>query len=385
VPPQSHEDKLLFTPGPLTTSATVKAAMLHDAGSWHADFNAVVARVRDQLLALLGVAREDGYECILMQGSGTFGLEAVVGSCVPRGKKLLVAVNGAYGERIGRIAEVLGIDTVVLKYAEHEQPRVDDLAEALAADADISVVCAVHCETTTGILNPIAEIGRVVSDAGRLYFVDAMSSFGAIPIDMAAIGIDFLVSSANKCIEGVPGFSFAIVRREPLLASERDARSLSLDLAGQLRGFERNGQFRFTPPTHAILAFDQALRALADEGGVEGRGNRYRANHDVLTAGMRDLGFRQHLADDMQSFIITSFHYPEHPAFDFGTFYASLADRGFIIYPGKLSEIDCFRIGTIGRIFPEDIRALLDAIGVTLAEMGVPVPVTEPISGGSVG
>lgn len=350
--------------------------MLHDAGSWHADFNAVVARVRDQLLKLAGVSREDGYECILMQGSGTFGLEAVVGSSVPRGKKLLVAVNGAYGARIAKIAEVLGIEAVVLTYPEHEQPRAEDVGDALAADTDIAVACVVHCETTTGILNPIAEIGRAVKDAGRLYFVDAMSSFGGIPIDVAGIGIDYLVSSANKCIEGVPGFSFVIAHREPLLANESAARSLSLDLAAQLRGFEKNGQFRFTPPTHAILAFEEALAELAEEGGIEGRGARYRANHEILVAGMHDLGFRIHLDPAVQSYIITSFHYPEHPAFDFGVFYTSLAERGFIIYPGKLSAIDCFRIGTIGRIFPDDIRALLGAIAATLAEMGMPVPET---------
>ncbi|MEX0682054.1 MAG: 2-aminoethylphosphonate--pyruvate transaminase [Dehalococcoidia bacterium] len=379
-PERDPSEKLLFTPGPLTTSATVKQAMMRDAGSWHWEFNEMVARVRQKLLAVAGVSRDDGYECILLQGSGTYGLEAVVGSGVPRGAKFLVAINGAYGERIARIAEVLGVETVALRYREHELPSAGEVRSALADDPAIAMVCAVHCETTTGILNPIAEIGRAVKEAGRLYFVDAMSSFGAIDIDVRGIGIDYLVSSANKCIEGVPGFSFVIARRQALIDAETGARSLSLDLLAQLRGFEKGGQFRFTPPTHTILAFDQALRELEDEGGVAGRGDRYRANHETLIAGMRDLGFRQHLAPDRQSFIITSFHYPAHPAFDFDTFYRALAERGFIIYPGKLSAIDCFRIGSIGRLFPEDFRNLLAAIAATLKEVGVPVPVPEAAS-----
>jgi 2-aminoethylphosphonate-pyruvate transaminase len=352
----------------------VKAAMMRDAGSWHWEFNEIVARVRDELLRVAGVAREDGYETVLLQGSGTYALEAVVGSAVPRGARFLVAVNGAYGARIVRMAEVLGIETIALTCAEEERVDPGAVAAALAADAEIAVVCLVHCETTTGILNPVAEVGRAVKAAGRTYFVDAMSSFGAIEIDLAGIGIDYLVSSANKCIEGVPGFSFVIARRQAILDSEGQARSLSLDLAGQLRGFEKNGQFRFTPPTHAILAFDQALRELAEEGGPAGRGARYRANHETLVAGMRQLGFRQFLPPERQSYIITAFRYPDHPAFEFDAFYRRLADRGFVIYPGKLTDTDCFRIGTIGRIFPDDVKRLLEAIAATLGELGVPVP-----------
>ena len=379
-PARDPSEKLLFTPGPLTTSATVKAAMMRDAGSWHWEFNETVAHVREEILRVAGVRREDGYEAILVQGSGTYGLEAVVCSAVPRDAKLLVAVNGAYGARIVHMAEVLGIETVAVTCAEDETPDPQAVANALADDEGIAVACVVHCETTTGILNPIAEIGRAVKDADRMYFVDAMSSFGAMEIDLRGIGVDYLVSSANKCIEGVPGFSFVIARRQALLDTEGSARSLSLDLLAQLRGFEKNGQFRFTPPTHAILAFDQALRELAEEGGPPGRGARYQANHETLINGMRELGFREFPPPDRQSYIITSFCYPEHPDFEFNRFYRGLADRGFIIYPGKLTETDCFRIGTIGRIFPDDIRRLLAAIGETLGEMGVPVPVSRAVA-----
>ena len=279
-------DKILFTPGPLTTSLTVKQAMLRDVGSWHFEFNAVVQQVREKLLGLAGVSREAGYECVLLQGSGTFGVEAVFATCVPPNGKVAVLANGAYGERTVLMLQHAKIDHVVLRTPEDTPNDPAALESALSSDKAITHVAVIHCETTTGILNPIDEIGHVVKRHGRAYIVDAMSSFAAIPIDFAAAGIDFLISSANKCIEGVPGFSFVIARRAALLANEGHARSLSLDLIGQLKGFEKNDQFRYTPPTHSILAFDQALRELDLEGGVPARGARYRRNHEVLVDGM---------------------------------------------------------------------------------------------------
>jgi len=371
-PLPSSRDKTLFTPGPLTTSLNVKQAMLRDAGSWHAEFNAVVAAIREQLLSLAGVSRDAGYEAILMQGSGSFGVEAVITSTVPRDGKLLVVVNGAYGQRAVRMAEVAGIEAAVLPFPEDTPADPDGVRAALAADGAITSVIAVHCETTTGLINPIAEIGRAVKDAGRVYIADVMSSFGAVPIDLPGFGIDFAVSSSNKCIEGVPGFSFVIARRDELLKTEGYARSHSLDLLDQWKGFEKNGQFRFTPPTHAILAFEQALRELEMEGGAEARARRYRANHAALVQGMRALGFREYLRPEHQSYIITSFHYPAHPAFRYEEFYQRLSDKGMIIYPGKLTDVETFRIGNIGRIFEQDIRYLLEAIREALQEMGVP-------------
>ena len=364
-------DKLLFTPGPLTTSLSVKKAMLHDAGSWHFEFNGLVKELREKLLAIAGLSREAGYESILLQGSGTFGVEAVVGTAVPASGKLLVLANGAYGERIVQMAQYMKLSHVVLRAPENCTPDLGALERALLEDQAITHVAAVHCETTTGILNPITEIGQRVHRAGRSYIVDAMSSFGAIPIDFTGAGIDYLVSSANKCLEGVPGFSFAIARRAPLLACEGHARSLSLDLLAQWKGFEKNGQFRYTPPTHALLAFAQALSELDQEGGVAARGSRYRRNQEVLAEGMRRLGFRTYLDPKAQSYIITSFHYPDDPRFTFPDFYRRLSEKGFIIYPGKISQVDLFRIGSIGRIFETDIRALLAAIAETIEEMGL--------------
>ena len=370
----SAKDKTLFTPGPLTTSQTVKQAMLRDLGSRDAVFIEAVRHVRQTLLTVAGVSKATGHEVVLMQGGGTFGLESVIGSTVPPDGKLLVIINGAYGLRIAEIARVLKIDIATLEYATNELPVPKDVDRILTEDDAITGVAIVHCETTTGIINPIEDIGHVVEQHEKVYFVDSMSAFGAVPIDFEKCGIDFLVSSANKCIEGVPGFSFAICRRDSLCATEGWARSMSLDLLAQWEGLEANGQFRFTPPTHAILAFQQALCELQDEGGVAGRAARYRANQESLVAGMRDMGFVEYLPPELQGPIITTFNYPSHSRFQFEEFYARLNDKGFVIYPGKVSSSECFRIGSIGRLFECDILALLAAIRVTLREMDIRLP-----------
>ena len=361
----------MFTPGPLTTSLSVKQAMLHDAGSWHCEFNALVTSIRESLLELGGVSRQDGYEAILLQGSGTFGVEAVFSTCVPPAGKVAVLANGAYGERMLAMLHQAKIAHLALRTPEDTPNDPGALDKALAADRAVTHVAAVHCETTTGIINPIAKIARVAQRHGRSCIVDAMSSFGAVPIDLRRAGIDYLISSANKCIEGVPGFSFILCRRAALLSCQGYARSLSLDLLGQWNAFEKNGQFRYTPPTHALLAFAQALNELEEEGGVTGRAARYRRNHQVLVEGMKRIGFRPFLPPKVQSYIITSFHFPSAPSFRFDDFYRRLSERGFIIYPGKISQFDLFRIGSIGRLFEADIRSLLAAIAETLAAMRI--------------
>ncbi len=368
--PSSH-DKVLYTPGPLTTSLAVKQAMLHDAGSWHWEFNDLVRSIRDRVLALASLSTAAGWECIPLQGSGTFGVEAVLASVVPPHGKVIVLANGAYGERAVAMLQHQRAPHVVLRSSEDTPPDPADLDRALAADPAISHVVAIHCETTTGLLNPIESLGAVVHRHQRVYIVDAMSSFGAIPIDFDACHIDYLISSANKCLEGVPGFSFVIGRRAHLESTAGWARSLSLDLLGQLKGFDKNGQFRYTPPTHSFLAFDQALRELELEGGPAGRANRYRRNHEVLLAGMRRIGFRSYLPHAAQSYIITSFLFPPDPGFTFDAFYRRLSEKGHIIYPGKISQADTFRIGSIGRIFEADVCSLLGAVAETVADMGL--------------
>jgi 2-aminoethylphosphonate-pyruvate transaminase len=360
---------LLFTPGPLNTSATVKRAMLRDIGAWDDELIEITREIRTSIQDLAKLPKADGYESVLMQGSGTFGVESVVSSLVPLGGRLLVAVNGAYGERIAIIAKKLGIDTTVLQCDERQPILASAVTDAIQAGKKFDVVAVVHCETTTGLLNPIQEIGAAVKKLGCRLIIDAMSSFGGIEIDWRAVGVDALVSSSNKCIEGVPGFSFAIIRRDWLESAKGHARSLSLDVVEQWLGFETHGRFRFTPPTHVLRAFQQALRELKDEGGVAARETRYRANHRTLIGGMTAMGFGMAIDPIHQSHFITTFLEPEK--FEFTTFYKALRDRGLIIYAGKLTATKCFRIGNIGRLYETDIRDLLLAIGQVLDEQGI--------------
>jgi 2-aminoethylphosphonate-pyruvate transaminase len=345
--------------------------MLHDAGSWHWEFNTRVQKIRERLLALAGVRQDRGWECVLLQGSGTFGVESVFQTCVPPDGKVAVLSNGAYGERMVLMLQHARIPHAVLRTQEDTPNDAAALDALLTQDPSITHVAVVHCETTTGILNDIAAVGAVARRHGKVYVVDAMSSFGAVPIDFEAVGLDFLISSANKCVEGVPGFSFILCRRARLLASEGWARNLSMNLLEQLKGFEKNGQFRYTPPTHSILAFERALDELDLEGGIAGRAARYRRNHEVLLAGMRRLGFQSYLPAGVQSYIITSFLFPKDPRFTFAEFYKRVAEKGYILYPGKISQADTFRIGNIGRLFESDLRSVVYAIGEAVDEMGI--------------
>ena len=365
---KKQKDKILFTPGPLTTSKTTKQAMLRDLGSRDSEFISIVKEIRKKLVEL-GQANPNEYTTILMQGSGTFGLEAVVSSTVPPDGKLLIIINGAYGKRLAKIASVLKINIITLEYPENTTPNLSEIEHILKTDKEITNLSVVHCETTTGITNPVKEIGELISQSNAKYFVDAMSSFGAIPIDLAECNIDYLVSSANKCIEGVPGFSFVLCKLSSLKETASYTRSLSFNLLEQYHGFEKNGQFRFTPPTHALVAFRQALKELEAEGGVSGRAERYRKNYETLVKGMRQMGFKEYLAPDKQGYIITSFLYPDDPRFSFEEFYESLNQKDCVIYPGKVSNTNCFRIGNIGRIFEADIKVLLAAIRQTIDQM----------------
>lgn len=368
----ASQDKLLFTPGPLTTSETVKAALVRDLGSRDTNFIQVVRDIRQNLLDLAGLQENEDYTAILMQGSGTFGVESVISSVIPQENgKLLVIINGAYGRRIAAMAKVLHIPIVELSYPENSLPDLAEIDTTLSQDTKITHIAAIHCETTTGLLNPIEAIGKIVAKHNRIFFVDAMSSFGAIPLDMVDAQIHFLVSSANKCIEGLPGFSFAIVHKETLLQTKGYARSMSLDLLAQWQGLEKNGQFRFTPPVQIMLAFHQALLEIQAEGGVEGRGKRYAENNKIIIDGMKKLGLQPYLDAEIQSYIITTFYYPEHPNFDFEIFYQSLSDKGYVIYPGKLTQADCFRIGNIGRLDASHMQGLLEAIATTFEEMSI--------------
>ena len=356
-----HNPYLLLTPGPISTTKSVKEVMLKDWCTWDDDYNRIVEDIRGKLVEL--ATKRDGFTSVLMQGSGTFCIESVIGSVVPDDGKLLILTNGAYGERMAEIARRLKIDFSVNDSGERQPPDLEALGNSLKSDIGITHVAVVHCETATGMLNPIEKIASLVKAYEKVFIVDAMSSFGGIPIDVAQLGADFLISSANKCIQGVPGFGFVIARKEELEKCAGLARSLSLDLYDQWREMEiNNGKWRFTSPTHTVRAFAQALRELHAEGGVGKRYQRYKENHQTLVEGMRSLHFECLLPREYQSPIITAFRYPNHPEFSFSRFYDELKSRGFVIYPGKITSCDTFRIGNIGDINPDDIKQFLKAV-----------------------
>ncbi len=360
----TDHDPWLLTPGPLTTSLTVKQAMLHDYGSRDARFIEINRRVRERLVGI--VSGQGSHECVPLQGSGTFVVEAMLINFVPRDGKLLILVNGAYGQRMQKICEYHALAFETLVFAENEPVDPDALAERLAADESISHVAVVHCETTTGILNPLKAVADVTESHGRALLVDSMSAFGALPVDSREIRFDALVASSNKCLEGVPGMGFCLAERGALEATRGNSDSLCLDLFEQWRGLEGNGQWRFTPPTHCILAFDRALDEFEAEGGVAGRGGRYRDNCRVLVDGMRALGFETLLPDELQAPIIVTFLMPSDPDFEFQAFYDGLSERGYVIYPGKLTVAETFRMGCIGRLDASHMRGALDAVKAVL-------------------
>lgn len=353
---------LLLTPGPLTTSNTVKQAMLFDSCTWDDDYNLdVVQSIRQQLVSL--VTTQSGYSSVLLQGSGSYAVEAVLGGAIGSQDKILIISNGAYGARMVEMAQRMGLSHTVYACDEVMLPDIEKIEQRLQEDSQITHIAMVHCETTTGILNPIEKMTRLALRYQKCVIVDAMSSFGGIPIDIAALNIDFLISSANKCIQGVPGFAFVIARTEELEKCEGRSRSLSLDLYAQWRCMEDfQGKWRFTSPTHTVLAFAQALQELAQEGGIAARYQRYQRNQLKLVAGMRALGFNTLLEDALHSPIITAFYSPKTTNYQFKTFYLRLKSQGFVIYPGKVSQSDCFRIGNIGEVYENDITALLTAI-----------------------
>ncbi|MCH8498893.1 MAG: 2-aminoethylphosphonate--pyruvate transaminase [Marinobacter sp.] len=361
----------LLTPGPLTTSETVKMAALQDWGSWDDDFNQLSARVCDYLLGEANA--KASHECVLMQGSGTFAVEATLGSLLDTETKTLVLMNGAYGKRLASILARMGLPHTTLDKGDYLPPLANEVRTLLQADTAITHVALIHCETSSGILNPLEAIARVVAEEGRQLIIDAMSSFGALPIDAAQLPFLALISSANKCFEGIPGFGFIIVEREALKASAGRSRSLSLDLHDQWSYMQKTGQWRYTPPTHVVAAFLQAIEEHAAEGRSPARLARYTRNRDRLVTGMRRMGFHTLLDDHWLSPIIVTFLAPEHPEFDFKRFYQAVKARGFLLYPGKLTEVDSFRIGCIGQLFDEQIDQVLRAIAEACHELGLPL------------
>lgn len=370
IEPPARGEPYLLTPGPLTTSAAVKEAMLRDWGSWDEDFRAMTRQLRAELLNLIE-DKHGEFECVPMQGSGTFVVEAMLGTLLPKDSKTLVLVNGAYGKRVVQTLNRIGRAFSVIDKGDYLPPRGAEVAGALSADPDISHVVVVHCETSSGILNPVEEIAEAVHKAGCRLLIDSMSGFGALPLTVDGLAFDAVVSSANKCIEGVPGFGFILVKRSVLAGAKDCCHSLSLDLHDQWVQMEKTGQWRYTPPTHVVAAFIEALRLHRQAGGVKARLARYTANRDVLVDGMRSLGFKTLLDGDWLSPIIVTFFSPDDPSFEFNRFYELLKARGFIIYPGKLTEVDSFRIGCIGQMETGVMHQVVAAVKDAMAEMKI--------------
>ena len=369
-PPPKFGEPYLLTPGPLTTAYEVKEAMLKDWGSWDEDFRDLTKKLRKNLLSLLG-PRKNLYDCVPIQGSGTFAVESMLGTFIPKDGKLLVLANGAYGLRAAQTMDYLNRDYHLLDKGDYLPPRGSEVAGILENDKAITHVLVIHCETSSGILNPLEEIGAVVKSAGRKLLIDSMSAFGAVPVDPEKIDFEAMVSSANKCIEGVPGFGFVFAKLSELEAAKGNCHSLSLDVEAQWSAMEKSGQWRFTPPTHVVAAFLTALEIHEEEGGVAGRGARYTNNRDVMVSGMRDLGFETLLDERWLSPIIVTFFCPADRAFEFTKFYDLMKSEGYIIYPGKLTVVDSFRIGCIGRMDAHIMKGVVFAAKKALETMGV--------------
>lgn len=363
-------DRILLTPGPLTTTLRTKLAMLKDWGSWDADFNAVTAGVRKSLLDI--VQGHDTHVVVPLQGSGTFSVEAAVATLVPKNGHVLVPDNGAYCKRAGKLSQMMGRKATMLPCPEDAPISVAAVEAALRADASITHVILIHCETGTGVENPLAEVAALCERHGRGLIVDAMSSFAALPIDARKVRFDALIAASGKCLEGVPGMGFVFIRKAVLDGCAGNSQSLAMDLHDQHVYMEKTGQWRFTPPTHVVVALAEAVRQFEEEGGQPARLARYTDNCRALVNGMAALGFKPLLKPEVQAPIIVTFHAPAHARYDFKAFYAGAKQRGFILYPGKLTQIETFRVGCIGAIGRNEMGQAVQAVADTLREMGIP-------------
>lgn len=350
----------LLTPGPLTTTDTVKEQMLADRCTWDDEYKQITQNIRENLLELAH-ADPERYTTVLMQGSGTFTVESVLTSAIHSSDKVLIITNGTYGERIVEMAEYIELNYRHYRVAYDEYPEEAAIRTILEQDSAITHIAIVHCETTTGILNPIEMVLKLAKEFNKTTIVDAMSSFGGIEMNITELGIDYLISSANKCIQGVPGFGFVIANIDKLSACKGNARSLSLDLFQQWKEMDIDGKWRYTSPTHVVAAFWQAIVELKQEGGIPARATRYQNSNHLLRNRLEHLGFRPYITSGKQSPIITTFLFPDEQ-FDFQTFYSYVKERGFVLYPGKLTEVDTFRVGNIGEIYEEDIQELCQII-----------------------
>ena len=364
-------DKKLLTPGPLTTSYSTKKAMLHDWGSRDQQFIDLNQSIRDSLVKL--IEGKNTYQCVPMQGSGTFAVESMISSLTTKGSNILILINGAYGQRMKKMCDYLNRNTIEYEVPEHETHNLNKLEEIIDQNKKLTHVFAVYCETTSGILNPINEIANLVENKKLSLFIDAMSAFGALPLSSKNITFDAVAASSNKCLEGVPGVGFILVKNNVIENAKGNSHSLSLDLYDQWQAMEKNKQWRFTPPTHVLAAFSQAIKEHEKEGGVDGRYKRYKKNCQIICNGMKELGFEQLLPDELQAPIIITFKQPKDSNFNFEKFYNALSKKDFLIYPGKLTVAETFRVGCIGNLNENDMKETVLAIKEVVNELAIKI------------
>jgi len=362
-------DKKLLTPGPLTTSLSTKKAMLHDWGSRDQKFINLNQSILESLVKLID--GEKNYQCVPMQGSGTFAVESMISSLTPKDASILILINGAYGHRMKKMCSYLNRKCITYEVAEHEQHNIIEIENIIDGNKDLTHVFAVYCETTSGILNPIQKISDLVKKKNLSLFVDAMSAFGALPLSSKNLKFDAVAASSNKCLEGVPGVGFILVRNNVIENAKGNSHSLSLDLYDQWQAMEKNKQWRFTPPTHVLAAFNQAIKEHEKEGGIQGRHKRYSNNCKIICDGMKAIGFEQLLPNELQAPIIITFKQPQNANFDFQNFYNALSEKNFLIYPGKLTVADTFRIGCIGNLDEDDMQDTLVAIKEVVQNLNI--------------
>ncbi len=362
-------DKILLTPGPLTTTLRTKLAMLRDWGSWDSDFNEVTARMRRSLLKV--IHGEDTHVVVPLQGSGTFSVEAAVATLVPRDGHVLVLDNGAYCKRAARLTTLMGRTCTAMGFDEASQVSPAALEEKLLADKTITHVVLIHCETGAGVWNPLQAVADVCARHDKGLIVDAMSSFGALPIDARETRFDALIAASGKCLEGVPGMGFVFIRKAVVDGCAGRSQSLAMDLHDQYAYMEKTGQWRFTPPTHVVVALAEAIAQFEEEGGQPARLARYTQNYQTLIHGTSRLGFMPFLDPTVQAPIIVTFHAPGDPRYNFKAFYDSARQRGFILYPGKLTQVETFRVGCIGAIGPNEMEQAVGAVALALEDMGI--------------
>ncbi|MGH7067700.1 MAG: 2-aminoethylphosphonate--pyruvate transaminase [Acetobacteraceae bacterium] len=363
----------LLIPGPVTTRPEVRAALTRDFAPWDLDFHPLYAGVRARLLPIAGVGPET-HACLPLQGSGHFVVEAALRTFVPHGGKVLVPMTGGYAVRLARLARESGHEVLQLPMGERE--RIDPVAVAakLAQDPEISHLAFVYNETSSGIVHDAQAVSAVARGHGRRVIIDAVSAFGALPLDLSTMPeVDAALFTANKCLEGIPGLAFAISPRERLAGRVGEAQSWCLDLADIYVHAERNGtgSFRFTPPAQVLNALSVALDLFAAEGGREHRLARYQANLRTFADGIRAIGLSPYLPRALQGPVVFNVHAPDDPRWDLQSFVDRVKERGFVISNFFDTANPSFRVGLIGALGPEDYREAVAAIDAALKALGI--------------